>query len=59
MEAPTVSQYETSQGGDIEGTVLLKGFASTDLLDREKDFVDPTSFDIPRFLNTPTLYLNH
>lgn len=60
MHSEAVSQYEyvdTDEG--VQEKIYLKGFASTDLLDREKDFVDPTSFDIPTFLNTPTLYLNH
>ena len=54
-----VTQEDASSLEETSDTVIIKGFASTDLLDRERDFVDPTSFDIPTFLTTPTLYLNH
>jgi len=53
MSAPLLA--ETSE----DNVTLIKGFASTDLLDRTREFVDPTSFDIPTFLNSPTLLRNH
>lgn len=41
------------------GSVFVKGLFSTDLVDREADFVDPLEFNLNVFANTATLLRNH
>jgi hypothetical protein len=38
---------------------IVKGFASLNDSDRDRDFISPESFDLPRFLNNPQLLFNH
>ena len=39
--------------------VIVRGLFTTDILDRERDFVDPMSFKLTTFENTRTLLRNH
>lgn len=44
---------------DTGEAIVIKGFGSTELIDRQKETVDPTEFDIQTFMNCPQLLLNH
>jgi len=48
------------QAGKLtDNSLLIKGFASVALVDREQDLVYPEEFDVATFMNSPTLLFNH
>lgn len=45
---------------EVGTSIIIKGFASTSVIDRDKEVVkSPLEFDIKTFLNSPQLLLNH
>ena len=44
----------------VGDSVTIKGFASVAKIDRDREIVDdPASFDVPTFMSSPTLLMNH
>lgn len=43
----------------VDGILRVKGFASVETIDRGKDFVAATEFNIASFMSKPTLMYNH
>ena len=56
LSSPFVA--EPNQAG-VENNIMVRGLFTTDILDRERDFVDPMSFKLTTFENTRTLLRNH
>ncbi len=55
LSSPFVEDIRLS----TDETVIVRGLFTTDILDRERDFVDPMSFKLTTFENTRTLLRNH
>ena len=53
METPYIEAAEPPK------TLILRGLFSTSLTDREREFAEPTSFNLDVFANTGTLLRNH
>lgn len=57
--APVAISVEGEGTGTPIETLIVKGFASVERLDRSGDKTSPTEFNVAEFMASPTLLLNH
>lgn len=56
MTAPV---YANAGGVREDGSVVIKGFASVEVVDRSGDMVPPNEFRIEQFMAAPAIFVNH